>query len=161
MKYLPFALAACMAASAPAWSLSCMRPDIIRTYEAARDSDAGFWIVQGEIFTDQPIALPKPDASGRYKDGTSASTPIVFSGLGLLPDGMYKGFAQNITLTLTCVAHWCGSAPLDQKVFVAIEVKDTGPELLLDPCNSRVVPYTEEANQRLLACVRNGDCQYE
>lgn len=158
MKHLSAALL-CASLATPVWALSCLRPDIVRTYEMARDAEAGFWIVRGQIFADGPIAVPEPDANGRYKDDARASTPVAFAGLGLMTDGMYKSFAQNITLTITCLAHWCGSTPLDTDVFVAIEVKDTGPELVIDPCGSRVVPYTEEGEERLLACVRDGVCE--
>lgn len=158
MKVL-VALVACLAFTPPAWSLSCLRPDIVRTYEMARDAKAGFWIVLGEIVADGPIATPEPDAVGRFKENASASTSVAFAGLGMTADGSYKGFEQRITLTITCLAHWCGSVQDETHVFAAIEVKDTGPELIIDPCSSRVVPFSEDGEERLMACVRDGVCQ--
>ncbi len=161
MKSLSLALAACIGLSTPAWSLSCLRPDIVRTFEMARDSDAGFWIVQGELLPNGPIATPTPDKDGRYKENASATTAATFTGKGLQLDGSYAAFSRKIDVTIQCFAHWCGAAPLGTKVFAAIEVKDTGPELILDPCDSRVVPYSNEANQRLLQCVQNNRCLSE
>lgn len=144
--------------ASPAWSLSCLPPDTVRLYETARDANEGFWIVRGRIFAETPIAMPEAGSSGGYGESASASTPVRFTGLGLTSDGTYKGFAQDITLTISCFANWCGSAPYDEEVFAAIEVKDSGPELVIDPCSSRMVPYSEEAEERLVDCVRDGNC---
>ena len=157
MKHIFFALL-CTGLAAPAWSLSCIRPDIVRTFEEARDSKAGFWIVRGRILADGPIAMPQPDAGGRYKDNSSASTPVRFKGAGLRPNGEFASFEMDITLTVSCFAHWCGSPPLDTEVFAAIEVKDSGPELQVNACSGRVMPYSEDDEKRLLQCLSDGIC---
>ena len=150
--------ALCLALASPAWSLSCLRPDVVRIYEMAREAEAGFWIVRGQIFADDPIAVPEPRPDGSHEEGASASTPVAFVGLGLMTDGTYREFSQTITLTITCLSHWCGSAPLETDVFAAIEVKDTGPELVIDPCSSRIATFSDEDEERLLRCVRDGTC---
>ena len=157
MKRILLALL-CTGLAAPAWSLSCIRPDIVRTFEEARDSDAGFWIVRGRIIADGPVATPEPDANGRYKDNAVAKTPAQFVGVGLRPNGEFADFKRDITLSVSCIAHWCGSPPLDTDVFAAIEVKDSGPELQVDACSSRVMPYSEDGEKRLLQCLSDGIC---
>lgn len=157
MKHILLALI-CTGLAAPAWSLSCIRPDIVRTFEEARDSEAGFWIVRGRIISDGPIAVPQPDASGRYKDNAVASTPVQFVGVGLRPNGEFADFEKDITLTVSCIAHWCGSPPLNTEVFASIEVKDSGPELQVDACSSRVIPFSEDGEKRLLQCLSDGIC---
>ena len=155
MKHLLVLL--CLAAS-PAWSLSCLRPDIVTTYEYARDAEEPFWIIRGKVLSDVPLAMPKADESGRYKDDASASTPVRVLGRGLRTDGTYRVTLQDVTLTISCFAHWCGSIALDEELFMAVEATATGPELIVDPCSSRVVPFTEDGERRLLRCVRDGVC---
>lgn len=157
----PLLYLALLTLAAPAWSLSCLRPDIVDTYERARDAKEGFWIIHGVIRADGPLAGPQPDADGRYKDGASASTKVRVLGRGLRTDGFHSIPPQDVTLTITCLAHWCGSVAPDQDLFMAIEVKPTGPELVIDPCSSRVVPYTKDGETRLLRCLRDGVCERE
>ena len=144
----------------PVWSLSCLRPDIVRTFEQARDAEEGFWIVRGRVLSDQPIATPALGADGVYKDGAKADTPVRVVGQGLRPDGQFGDFVQDVTLSITCLAHWCGSVTLEEELFMAIEVKENGPELVADPCSNRIVRFSEEGEARLLRCVREGVCDW-
>ncbi len=143
----------------PASALSCLRPDIVSIFEQARDAKEGFWIVKGRITADSPIAIPQPNANGLHKDNAKATTPVQITGLGLVSNGSYRPFVQKVSLSITCVAHWCGSVKLDQEQFMAIEVTEDGPELVVDACGSRLAPATLEGEQRLMRCLRDNVCE--
>ncbi len=149
----------CLMLASPASALSCLRPDIVSTFEQARDAEAGYWIVKGRISANGPITEPQPNDMGLHKDDAKASTPVRVTGEGLKPDGTFAAFDRDITLSVTCLAHWCGSVNLDHTHFMAIEVKDTGPELFADPCSSQIVPYTADGEERLRRCVQDGVCK--
>ena len=157
MKTLVTAITLALAAT-PAVSLSCIRPDIVRMYEQARDSDAGYWLVRGQLVSDTPLATPQPEPDGRFKDNASANSTVQFQGQGLHRDGFHDISDTDITVTITCLSHWCGSVPLKEDLFMAIEVTDAGPVLLAPPCSSRVFFFSEENEARLLRCAFEGVC---
>lgn len=144
--------------STPALSLSCLRPDVVRMYEQARDADASYWMVRGQLVSETPLSAPKAQPDGRFKDNASASTTVRFQGKALHRDGFRDIPDTDITVTITCIAHWCGSVPLEQDLFMAIEITETGPELLAPACSSRVIQFSEENEARLLRCALDGVC---
>lgn len=158
MKTIITALCLTVAAT-PAISLSCLRPDIVRMFEQARDAEAGFWLLRGQLTSNTPLAKPQAQPDGRFKDNASASSTARFQGQGLHLDGFRDVADTDITVTITCLAHWCGGVPLEEEVFMAVEVTDTGPVLLAPPCSSRVVRFSEEDEARLLHCVVDGECK--
>ncbi|MEM8801312.1 MAG: hypothetical protein AAGF55_02135 [Pseudomonadota bacterium] len=144
--------------ASPALSLSCLRPDIVRMYEQAREAEAGYWLVRGQLFSNTPLATPQPEPDGRFKDNASADSTAQFQGQGLHRDGFRDIPDMDITVKITCLAHWCGGVPLEEDLLMAIEVTETGPVLLAPPCSSRVIRFSKENEARLLRCAIEGVC---
>lgn len=144
--------------ASPVWSLSCLRPDVVRAFEQARDAEEAFWFLRGTLIFDDALGVPEPQPDGRYKDDASASTIVRFEGHALHLDGFRPMADRDITVTVRCLAHWCGVVMPDEKLFMAVELTENGPELTLDPCRSRAVPFSEEGEKRLLRCARDGMC---
>jgi hypothetical protein len=143
----------------PAIALSCLRPDAVRLFEEARDSPDPFMIVHGYLHTDGPIALPNPDANGQYPGDATAHTTVRLSGQGLTDTGFTAPVNQDITLAVTCLVAWCGTPLLDVAIIAAIQLKDTGPELLVSPCEGwRAMRGTPEDARRVEECHRDGNC---
>lgn len=155
MKALAFLLALI---ATPAMSLSCLRPDVVRLYEQARDADASYWLLRGQLVSDTPLATPQAQPDGRYKDNTSASSTARFQGKSLHRDGFRDAADTDVTVTVTCIAHWCGGVPLEEDLIMAIEVTETGPELLAPPCSTRFIRFSEENEARLLRCALDNVC---
>lgn|GEM_PF-481398 len=148
------------ALASPAVSLSCLPPDIVRTFEEIRKSPDVYWLLKGEFTLNQPIAFPDKDADGHYV-GDPRPTSIRFSGQALRPDGSYVDYKDDMTLMLGCVSVWCGGLPENAKVFAAVNVTDGAPVLTEGPCAWHVIPFTTEAEERLIDCVANGACRYQ
>ena len=144
----------------PAIALSCRPPDAVRLYEDARDSPDPFMIVHGYLHADGPVALPEPDTNGQYPGDATAHTTVRLSGQGLTDTGFTAPVNQDITLAVTCVVAWCGSPLLDVAIIAAIQLKDTGPELLVSPCEGwRAMRGTPEDAHRVENCHRDGNCE--
>lgn len=143
----------------PALPLSCLKPDVVRMYEEVRDSENSFWLARGRIEPLEPVAWPKRGPDGIYPNDAEASTRVRLTGLGLRPDGTYAPFAQDITMTISCVVSWCGSPPFDTEIYAAVELTEDGPELWIGACPWLAIPVGEGDDARLLACVRDGDCR--
>ena len=153
-------LALILALSAtPALSLSCLRPDVVRMYEDVRDSEDSYWIVRGRIQPLESVAYPMKGPDGNYPADARASTRVRLTGLGLTTDGTYTPFAKELTMTIGCTVVWCGTPPLDTEVCAAVTLTETGPEWVRNPCPWTAIPVEDGDEARLLACLRDGDCQ--
>lgn len=139
--------------SGPAEALSCLRPDAVRLYEAARDSADPYWIVKGRVDFREPPAAPDPDL------GEPAATRARLSGMALTTHAFGAPFDRDIVVELTCAGPWCADTEnLGRELVVALKVTDAGPVLEIGPCRENVVEWSRDAERRLLACHRGGPC---
>ncbi|MCG6882249.1 MAG: hypothetical protein LJE62_00680 [Silicimonas sp.] len=137
-----------------AGALSCLRPDAVQLFQAARDAKEGFYVVKGRITLLEPVNAPDPDRGG------IARTRARLTGLALGQGGFLAPFDREIALDAACLGPWCGSAEgLNEDMIVAVEVTDTGPVLSIGPCRERLVAWDADGEDRVLACYRSGICQ--
>ena len=142
-----------------AFALSCMRPDAVRLYENARDSEDTYWIAQGRLRLKERLNVPTPPEPNRLTtESHFADTRAQFLGRVLIEDGSFHPFARNITLRLSCLSVWCASAPPDESMIAAIRVDGDALVLDVDPCNSFAVQMDEDGLNRLVACHKGGEC---
>ncbi len=147
-------LLVCLAAQ-PALALSCLRPDAVRLYEMARDSEAVFVMVRGRAKVSGPAINLVPDNT---QDQTATTTAVV-SGTMLTSHAFGRDFNQEITLEVSCLGPWCGGTDgLDREQFLAIQVRDDGLVLRLGPCGGDVVDWDRDSERRMLACHRGDAC---
>lgn len=157
MKIAPVLLTMLLGAS-PALALSCLPPDAVRLYEAARDSKGDYWIALGRVRAMETVNLPQPGLRPSENGETFADTKAQFLGRVLVGDRIFHPFARRVTLRLTCVSTWCAGDPGDRQIIAAIEVADGGLVLSIGPCGENAVPWTEDGMERLLTCHADGDC---
>lgn len=146
-------------ASGPAFSLSCLKPDAVTQYEAARDSRDLYSLVIGTIQSDDPIAIPKQDLAGTGTEPKSADTAVRVSGRVLTSQGFTNPFDQEVTLRATCISVWCPSAPeTDREVFAALKHVEEDLVLEISACPSNALPWTADDEARVLNCHRFETC---
>lgn len=141
-------------AAGPASALSCMRPDAVRLFEAARDAEEGYYIVKGEVALLEPANVADPQRK------TVATTRARVTGYALGRTGFRARFERDIQVEASCLASWCGSAEgLDGERLMAIRVDDGALTLPMGPCASFTVNWDQSGEDRLLACYQNGVCE--
>ncbi len=153
MKPIILALAFITSAS-PVLALSCLRPDAVRLYEQARDSEDAFYIVRGRIDVTGPISEPDPTK------GTPGHTQARFTGELLASQDFGAEFDRDINIISTCAGPWCGNpAGMEGDLIAAIRVDDAELSLASGPCGGDMVAWSDDAAARLLACHREGLCE--
>ena len=150
-------------AAQPALALSCLRPDSVRLYEFARDSEDLYQIVLGRISTAGPINLPEaPEmGAGALAEGETnlATSTIRVTGVALTAEAFDAPFDRETTLELGCLGPWCSDPPtMTKDLLLAIRVE--GEARILNPgvCSEASVLGTRGAVDRLLDCHINGHC---
>jgi len=142
-------------AATPVSALSCLPPDPVRMYEAARDSDETFVIFKGHSVGTSQIRLPPrnvPDAR--------AVSRIRIEGASLGPTGFSDPVEAQVSLVLDCANIWCADAPdLSGEFLAAVQATSQGAVITVNPCADNVLPATEDGVARLLACHETGDCR--
>jgi hypothetical protein len=146
---------ALLTAATPALSLSCMRPDAVRMFEYARDSDDVFYVIKGRLTPTSPYAIPKPEND---KD-TEATTLVQISGLGLSRTDFSVPVEIGATVRLSCLSVWCAGPPPEGELLMI--VKKTGEDLTLElgPCGGTAIPWSVDAENRLLKCHQTKSCK--
>jgi hypothetical protein len=150
------------AIAAPAFALSCLRPDAVRMFEYARDSKETFYVIKGRITPVGDYAIPeaKQTTSPTDKDAF-ADTPVQITGVGLSANGFSVPVEIGATVRLTCLSVWCPGPPPDGELLMI--VKKDGIELTLDigPCGGTAVSWDPASEERLLRCHLSDTCVAE
>ncbi|MBJ3761637.1 hypothetical protein ILP92_02585 [Maribius pontilimi] len=156
MTRVAVAIAACAALAAPpASALSCLKPDLARSYLAAEQSEDVYSVILGAL---------EFDASAPPFNGTRAletSIPARINGRVLGQDGFANYISRNIVLQVSCVADaWCGSAMAPgSRVMAFLRHAGDGLVLDLDPCPQWLFadPSAEQV-ARVADCFTGGPC---
>ena len=150
---IPF-LAAFLMLSSTANALSCMRPDLMRTMEDAKQSDTVYYLLVGR-FTPQG---PLPKQQGYSNNPKPVSAMMWFDGKSLSPhprtDVKLSRFpVQAVT---SCAGSWCGHIPDSRSQMIAfVEVRRGQPPVLnLGACPQWVFNVQPQSTQikDLLEC---------
>lgn len=134
----------------PAHALSCLRPDPVRDYVAARDADEVYSIVVGTLTAPGDVALP-------VDGGPPARSEAVLDGRVLGDDGLVRRWTGPVTVELTCAGPWCAGAPDETRAIWVLRHEGDGLTASFGPC-AGPHPATDEAVDRLLACHLDGAC---
>lgn len=130
-KILSIAAVACVAAG-PALSLSCMRPDPVRSFAEAAASDDRYVVLFGTFDFD---ASAMPSFDGRTEPGVPDPVPATFSGKALDTDGFSIPYTTELWLQPTCAGVWCGGMEPASDVLAFVRDRGDGTyELELGAC---------------------------
>ncbi|HKK97004.1 MAG TPA: hypothetical protein VJ928_02410 [Marivita sp.] len=149
--------ALCLTAAQPAWSLSCLRPDIARDFADAAASEDSYILVKGKLFFDE-TKLPKRGDGSPSDMPEGADIPAWFDGYSLTPDGFTRRFQRDVILRVTCVASWCGSTSNGEHLAF-LKRADTDFIMQLDPCGGMTYrDPTREQERTVTRCMRGEGC---
>ena len=105
MKHLALMLAVMLVAG-PALALSCLPPDVARTYKQAAEAKETYIVVLGRLSFDAS-KLPKADMERQQETPPQTLIPARIEGTSLSQAGFETPFTANITLNARCFGPWC------------------------------------------------------
>ena len=143
--------------AAPAWSLSCLRPDTVFLYQEVTGSDDDYYIVKGTLAFLEAINAPTPHQT---KNSTSDTRARV-TGMALSRSGLNVPFDRDVTVHAKCSAVWCPDLESLSKNTFLMALKLDGDDLTLlrTACGGLAVPWDQDGEDRLLDCHLNGNCR--
>lgn len=102
------ALATALAlAAAPATALTCLPPDLQRSYDWADERPEPFVVALGSLVRTGPDT-PDGPASDNPQGRASYSFPARFAGMVATGDGFTLDRAFDVTVEVQCQSVWCG-----------------------------------------------------
>ena len=143
----------------PALALSCLPPDVARTYQQADEAEAAYVVVLGRLSFDES-KLPVVDMARQQDTPPVTLIPARISGKALSRSGFVTEFDQEITLNARCFGPWCAGASSGTEYLAFLERTDGGYVLSLDPCGGFGFPQPQaEMVAQAVACFRGESCE--
>ncbi|MEL6957529.1 MAG: hypothetical protein AAGL89_01090 [Pseudomonadota bacterium] len=140
-----------------AHALSCIRPDVAQAFQHASDAEEDYMVLLGSIFV--PMVPPRSQTGDQFNP-EPVTVQAFFSGQALGVDGFQPIEDLVINVTMGCAGPWCGvlrQGPSDILAFV--EMTETGPSLMVDPCYTEVFQPNASDIARVQACMRGEGCE--
>ena len=125
-----------------AMALSCLRPDVARTYAEAAEAEAAYVVVHGELDF-EPGDMPP--AEGTEPAPKSRELRATLHGKGLTQGGFDTPFTRPITLEAQCLGPWCAQAEPGVEVLAFVETAGDGYRLTITPCGGMAFQEPSEA----------------
>ncbi|KAA2312899.1 hypothetical protein DL237_16360 [Pseudooceanicola sediminis] len=129
------ALALATLVAGPAQALSCLAPDVARSFDEASTSDARYMVLHGTLDRGTP-SLPEQDLTN--PDPEVQRLPALVRGKALTEDGFSAAVQAQITMELGCTGPWCAALPENGEVLAFIELTNNGPILRLNACGGHL-----------------------
>ena len=147
-----------MVAAGPALALSCLAPDVARTFTELDRAEETYVVVHGTL-TFNEDGLPKTDWENQLDTPQSTVLPARLSGTSLTATGFTAPFDRSIDFDVQCAGPWCASAVSGTDVLAFVEFRDGGYVLSLDPCYGNGFFEPSEADvQSAVSCMKGGAC---
>lgn len=137
--------------SEPAFALSCMQPDLVKTLEEAKASDKLYYILVGRFKTG-PSAKNPPDANGYdFKPRPPKITHSWFDGYSVSNDPRRDSHLIRfpVDIETSCAGPWCSSPPSSEREVIAfVEARENqAPLLKTSPCPTWVFTVRPQETQ--------------
>lgn len=145
---------------APGLALSCMRPDVARSFAQAEAAEEVYIVVHGGLYFDAS-RLPETDWDNQAATPPHTHIPARLAGDALSAQGFMVAFDEEITLDAQCFGPWCASLQPGARVLVFLERQTDGRYLAaIDPCYSLI--FSEPSGAQLgqvESCMRGAGCE--
>jgi hypothetical protein len=107
-----FAFVVALVAAGPATALSCAQPTVANTYTYAAQSPADYVIGVGSLSLTGPSNPPEGAVAqgGDINDMVGYTQPAQFAGELFTGQGFDNSTVLSVTVNVSCIAAWCGSA---------------------------------------------------
>ncbi len=133
-------------------ALSCIRPNVGRTFNTVAASEKTYVMGQGVLIAKGEI--PK------YQSGVARQILAEFTGVFYSTSGSSTKHTVPVIVDAICYASWCGGFPKeDSGMVVFLEQSSNGYRLESNPCdgNFKMSP-TPEDMEILHKCLKKGKC---
>lgn len=143
----------------PVAALSCLPPDVARTYKQV-DADTAHWgAVVGRLDFDES-RLPRPDPIMTNVSPPETDLTAQFIGHSLTRQGWTEPFQQNVTLRVLCFGPWCAAPASGQTVLAFVKNEDGRHVVIADPCGNTLFPVPSRADMRRVQdCFAGRSCK--
>ncbi|KNG93830.1 hypothetical protein [Pseudaestuariivita atlantica] len=147
-------------AAGQAAALSCVPPDVARTFKWADEQEDRYLVIRG-IFTFDEAKLPSPPRKDPNATRPVTEITAAFAGHSLTRKGFTEPLDRDLTLRVTCLGPWCGGAQSGGQMLAFARIRDDGGfEVDIGPCGGNAFPNpTAKMERRLRRCLRGGLCQ--
>lgn len=144
--------------TAPALALTCLPPDVARTYQQAAEADGAYIVVHARLEFDAD-ALPRTDWQDQAASPPHTMIPARMTGQALTKTGFDLPFDRAITLDAQCFGPWCAGASPGKSYLAFLQRTQDGYLLALDPCGGMgFADPTPETLRRVETCYSGGRC---
>ena len=144
-------LAVALLAAGQAAALSCLRPNVARTFNWHQESADRYTLGIGRVIV--PGEVPA------YVEGQPREMPARFSGRLMGRRGPGAPVEMPITVRATCIASWCGGFPEgDGALIVYLKATPAGRVLEVGPCPGDLEPTSPAREAMLQRCLQRGAC---
>jgi hypothetical protein len=125
-----------LAAAGPVNALSCIAPSVAQTYAFAAESPADYVIGVGSLSLTGPSNPPEGAVAegGDINQMVGYTQPAQFDGELFTGTGFDNSRVLPVTVNVTCVAAWCGSASAVDYGLFFFRVADGAYVLDADAC---------------------------
>ena len=152
MKYLTTLTFAMTLIASQAAALSCIRPDVARTFQNVAAAEERFVVLFGSF--DFPPQRRQPVSN----DAEPQQVVATFEDQGLGAAGFVATQPKPVTLQTACAGPWCGGFPTPgQTILAFIEQTDQGDVLTLSACGGLV--FDADTAPIVEACMRGEPCE--
>ncbi|MCK0168657.1 hypothetical protein MWU52_13945 [Jannaschia sp. S6380] len=144
------------ALASPAAALSCLRPSVQASYQAADAAEAQYVLSVGrlQLLPGETI----PDTTGTDPNDRQGYTVRTrFDGKLADAGGFGTDAAFPVTVEVECAGAWCGGVPLD-RVLLFLERRGEENVLVQGPCPRFALSATPEVVAGAAACLKGEDC---
>lgn len=153
--------AAAVLVAGQAAALSCIRPDLARSFNEAAASDKTYVVLFG-TFDFNLRDLPQVDWD-RQQD-VQPDNPIRarFTGDSLSRKGFVPSSIRRVTINAQCFGPWCSSIATDTPYLAFVEKNGNAYTLAVSPCGGRAFGNPGQAQLDLVTtCFQGGPCLEE
>ena len=152
MRYLVGLTTAAIVCASQAVALSCIQPDVARTFQNVAEAEESFVVLLGEF--DFVVPPRQRVIIGAQPQQATAT----FTGQGLGARGFAKTEPKTILLQTSCAGSWCGGFPTPgTEVLSFVELTDEGYVLTLGACGGSV--FDPQSAPIVEACMRGDACE--
>ena len=142
-----------------ALALSCLRPDVARSFDNFEATGLPYAVVRGTLQFD---VAKLPQAGSKSPPPRLTKIQAHLTGQSLTSSGFETSFDHPVTLEVKCLAAWCGGAKPDADYLLFVERSAAGYSVNLGPCGgSEFLNPSADALRRVQQCFNGGACVAE
>lgn len=142
-----------------AQALSCVQPDVARSFQHADASEDAYVVLLGTYSFDA-AKLPQVDWDNQMDTPPETKIAARFKGLSLTADGFTRPFESAVTLNALCLGPWCASPQPDRRVLSFVQKSGEAYVFEASPCGGYGFwDPTDVDIARVEACMRGEGCE--